>query len=463
MKKYLFGAMSAAMAALSLYSCTEEKVADYLDVSVLSYTFRADAGDTLSVKVGSNAEWEYEVTAGGDWLGVSVDEETGSLVISASENTLSTVRSGSVTVSTDFAEKTIDLYQNYPIFGGMFVQYDNVTNPIASPSCNILAGVPYEHDKTTGGFKYFPMYTDMRTGETVNLPESDEWESIQAISDDASVIIYCDGPNDKYMITRDGAEVILEVPEGYADAKPQCITPDASVIAGYASDPTGFGYCPVIWRDGVPEVLESPELDCEGTELKVGAMIRGISLDGSVAYGSEWQRYGLLYWKNGELVDVNGPDYDRSKFNFIGSDDPMMAEGDVIKTAEPSGISADGRYIAASYRVFDFYYPARVDTETGEVDVFVSAGDGICLAVDNNGICYGGTPWYGTSYGAVYDFDNEQSYTLSDYVMQKFNVALPNDRYVMSVSSDGSVIMGVQVIPTEIYPIYLAFYLIPEL
>lgn len=208
-----------------------------------------------------------------------------------------------------------------------------------------------------------------------------------------------------------------------------------------------------------PELLQIPEENMNGTQLRNGAMARGCSEDGSVVYGSEWDTQGVVYWKNGEMKYIaKETAIARTTLvsnMFTGELDEVEDYAYLKKNAERYCISPNGRYIACTF--YDFYtdesgsepssdinYPALVDTETGEAILFDKAGfmKSMGTTASNDGTLFGNTTDSGDPQGYVFTKGTSSGVPVGEWMMSEYGIITDNNRYVMNISADNNTVSG---------------------
>ena len=119
-------------------------------------------------------------------------------------------------------------------------------------------------------------------------------------------------------------------PGGYGPTVMQSVSADGSVFVGYAEgDPvTGCMYAPV----RVCGWCGERRFHClkrvfAMREWWAGVMVRGMSADGSVAYGSSWENYdyGMVWWDRDGNVDWVGSDL--RKVTTVQREDALRESG----------------------------------------------------------------------------------------------------------------------------------------
>lgn len=462
--------IAAALSALTLTAaCTETVMKDQIYLSHSSFTFKPQ-GETVEVKVDANTDWT--VSGQPEWITVADQSDT-SIFITAAANDADQMRDGAVEFKAGTASKTLVISQLGKSFTGKFVDVNYAAKVNFSRNGRFHAGVVQEYLSDGNTTVTFPLIVDSYTGEQVKYDGDQDYSEVRAISDDGktfAVMLNSGGT----VLFKDGQPTKLEM-SGYMWITVEAMSSDGSVMVGYAQSEETRAFVPVKWTNMQAEVLEMPETNSWGETLYNGAMARGCSEDGSVIYGSEWDNRGLIYWRDGEM---HFPGKDEAQIKDVIIESWMgIQEGQalctVTKAAEPYSMSPNGRYIATGFNDYKdngdqpstaLNYAAIVDTETGEVHYvksdFLNEITGI--SVDNDGICYGGTPATGVSEGYVIDYKTSSVTPITEWMQTKYGIVVDMDRIVLGVSSDGNIINGWKVVPTLLGVQYYGWYYIVD-
>lgn len=463
MKNIIYSALFALIVLVSA-ACSKIEEADQIYISYSSYTFGCEPGN-LVLDINSNAAWDVSCDA--DWieLGGKSDDK---LEISVTENATSSVRHASLTFTAGTAVKSVSISQLYKTFSGTFADIDELFTPVFSRNGKFYATVTIVQGDDGSELKA-PLVVNCETGERQVLEGLPGYTSVRAVSDDGSIVAYSSGLGGDVLYV-DGEAVDVPVP-GCQYYAVHAISSDNRIMAGYAYNAQERSFKPVRWIDRVPEILLVPEKDLADYPVK-NAMARGCSADGSVIYGSDWNTYGLMYWKDGE---VHYPAKDLMQIKTINYDNygtivEMPAVSYIFQYAESHKISANGRYIAAG--VLDYLtespdrpseqirYPVVLDTETGEAHYLQFDGmyDHIGLTADNDGVCYAAAGHDNYMTGFVFDFNSSRAYTISEWMSSRYGISVDDNRMVVNVSDDGNVISGWKANSSMIGILYSGWY-----
>ena len=435
MKKITIYAILAAVLSITASSCTKESMS-YLNLSVNSYTFGFAGDDTLEVTV-SSSESDWTATPGNNLVSV---EKTGKdvAVITMLPNETSEYVTSEVIFKAGGIEKKLYIDQRPKSYRGISKDFQIYTRGAMSRNGKWIAYMTNEHEA---------WLIDTETGEETALEEppypgssSSHYNGLRCISDDARYIVFDHDGNAITTMTIDGEVYDIKTPDGYVDAKIEAMSGDGSVWVGFVKMENVVGYYPCRWIDGEPEILERPEFMIDGvTPAFAGTMARGCSDDGSIIYGSEWDSFLLVYWKDGQLVNIGQENGEQ-----VSSEGLILSSG-LKSESQNTSISPDGRYVGCKYGMggSNGAVPALVDTQTGRYQTMDF--DGAVLTIGPDGTVFGASPSYGVSQGWVLDFDNNTSVALEDWLQQKHGIMINGGRMVTDVSSDGKVLLGYRI------------------
>lgn len=433
MKRHLMIYLLAAL-SLALMTACQEKLEDTssLTISVTSWTFNADGGDTLHLTV-HGLDWTAEPAHG--WVTVRNNGD-GTASVMALENTGDSQRSTTVTFRSGSMEQVLTVDQLPGFFDGEFRVMYEWANPWMSRNGRYIAGGYRVGGSYPGVFVW-----DLETGEYTEYPNG--YNSVTAISDDGMIIMSNTGGS---AVMKDGQVIELAMPdEGvYSAAYPCGCSADGNIIVGAVEEevltPSGNSrprYIPVKWTSGVPEILQHPDHGMWVDAFSPGVVPRSCSADGSVIVGSEWSNtFGAVYWVDGQMVDLgNDPEY----MNIITDADgkPSFAEG-IISYAQYNTVSPNGDFIALAYRKQEGYYPVLINTRSGELVVnenysYVTNG----MPVDDGRFFYRS----GTM-AITFTMEDGSGQAVSDWMLDVYGLHIPGDYSVQNVSEDGKTILG---------------------
>lgn len=412
---------------------------------LLDNTERAEGDsqtDTIEITVKSNAEWEMENR--NEWLHA---ERSGkeTILIAADKNAGTEERSGEITLSTATVTQNLKISQLGAVFEGKFEDLFSVTRAVISRNGRFLGCIESELMEDGWNYRYFMSMIDLETGEKTDYVESG-YSDIVAITDDGTEMIVANSGNMEYAIFSEGETFPITVPQGYSKIGVENMSSDGRIIVGYAMD-SQIRYCPVKWTDGTPEILPMPEINAASAELRSGVMARGCSSDGSVIYGSEWDNYGVVYWKDGQM---HFPGLDYADYATVMIEDPWIGqyEGEMlcafIMNAETNRISPNGKYLAGRYETAidvggvptSGSVLAYMDLEKEELAILDEYEDFGSETMTDDGMlfCFIGS---GSS-GYAYDSNTGQMYTISEWFKNTYGIILSDDRVVTHIGENGT-------------------------
>ncbi len=442
MKKTIIYAF-AGLLALSGVSCSMEETTPFLRLSMSQFSFDADGSDTCKVVVDCNGSYTIENDT--DWIFIEDDSE-GNVRLTVSQNDETSFKNAKIAFVSGNERAEFSVEQMPFIFDGKFEYVYNVTDPTLSRNGRWFAGCML----MDGSENLVPFRLDLETGEMTTWPEYARGEydftSVWGITDDGNTMILANSMGAYSVIFQDG-EILpdLEFPDDdeYI-ARYQSISADGSVVVGYLNAqndnkyPLGHHYIPCRWVNGEIEILEAPDFSLTGGEIANGVMARGCSADGSVIFGSEWDYFGAVVWKDGVMNYIGGdPEYNEIVY---GGNGEATAWSGIITHSDRNRISPDGRYIAFLFRDTDLtYYAAMTDLQTGRteiVDIYGQTGG----MVTNDGDFI-----YGNINGMHLDMDGNIT-PLDEWYKSKFGITLSDDYIVTYISTDYKSLSGMKVV-----------------
>lgn len=476
MKNHNIIILAAAILSFTLAACMKTVIEDYIHPSVRSYTFTSDEG-TYSIEINASSdEWQAE---GWDetWLQVETDQASGTITLTAQANSTGSIRETTVTLACGTAEAGITVSQFYEGFNGLFVDMREFADkPVFSKNGKYYATYDHEYLEDGNTAVKYPLIINAETGETTRLEGSTEYTDVKAVNNDGTMLSI--GTSLSCVVFKNGEKLSLEIP-GYKNINVEGFNGDGSIMVGYAQESEGRKYMPVKWNGLEPELLQIPEENMNGMQLRNGAMARGCSEDGSVVYGSEWDTQGVVYWKNGEMKYIaKETAIARTTLvpnMFTGELDEVEDYAYLKKNAERYCISPNGRYIACTF--YDFYtdesgsepssdinYPALVDTETGEAILFDKAGfmKSMGTTASNDGTLFGNTTDFGDPQGYVFTKGSSSGVPVGEWMMSEYGIITDNNRYVMNISADNNTVSGWRVESSATGTTYRGWYYIGE-
>ena len=335
------------------------------------------------------------------------------------------------------SELKVDQMPRSFVYDGVFVDLPLHAGAAMSPNGRYVAYI--DEAELENGYEYKPYLMDTKTRKITELEMPPytgagagtlNYQEIKCLSDDARILVFYNSASTIQAMTIGGEPYEVKAPAGYDYPIISDMSGDGRIWVGDVYDTNEKSYWPCRWIDGEPEILERPEFQVDGvTPTSNGAMARGCSYDGSVIYGSEWNQFLLVYWKDGKL------------FN-IGQEQADWPSGALKTEAQSTRLSPDGKYIAMKYGGEGMYKPALVNTSTGQHEVLECVADGTGITVGPDGTVFGATPSSPVMQGYVFDFENNSATTLKDWMQEKYGITIDGSRMVYKVSIDGKVLFG---------------------
>ena len=465
MKKNLFlKGIFAFFVAAAFAGCTKtEESYQYVNLSQVSCSFLGEGSQSLAITVkASPATWE--ATPGATWVKVErTDDRT--LTVTVEDNETGAERSTVINIAAGQATQEILVSQLAKDSEfARFRKLDTFQMGAAMSPSGKYAGGFVTTIAADDSYQFQPTIVDIETGEWHQFGPFPQMlyalHQTMAVTDQGLLFI-TDGQNGgQIAIDLTGDIFIPEAPAGF-QFKPeiQATSADGKYWVGFAVDaPIGEGmYRPLLWTDGVPEVLPMPDKNYRGEEFWVGIMARGMSADGSVIYGTSWENsdFGMVYWKDG-LVDWVGKDvHVLTPVVMKASDgteyDYNLANG-MVCTANLTNISATGKWIAGSYRTeaqsedrISVVYTetaAFYNTETETTTIVEDYGESTGMHVTDDGIAFIGIGTLGISTSKVYDLNTHTDLgSMEDWVYDNYGIIVPAG-CINQVSPDGKYILG---------------------
>lgn len=444
--QYILGLLSVCLLA----GCQTTLVEQYVNLEYSELAVQGNGG-TYEIGVESYDVWQV-VQDECDWVEVEVLGED-SFSVNVLPNMSSEERECVIEVSSGEIAQKLTIKQTTRVFSGDFYDLLKLGKVIrVSSNCSFAVGLSYDKELK----KTLPYVCDFSTGDIKAMDIGKSVYGLRTISNDGRTIVISIG--NKSEVYRDGNKVEYELPSGYSSAEIVTVSEDGSMMIGNLYQ--GASSCPAVWENGkIKSMLPLPQTNAYGQSLPYGVKVRGASADCSVIYGSEPSTLGLIYWKNGQLVDISSQNA-TIKTVFVDNWG-VIIEAVVACTVnvneEFTCASPNGRYIAAKYTDYvqkedgvpaeKYNYPALVDTETGEVKIIkTDVGDAMGITADDNGLVFGGTPALagGGMKGYVFNASDDTYMSLPEWFMQNYGIVIDKDRLVYKVSSDMKTFFGMK-------------------
>ncbi len=380
------------------------------------------------------------------------------------ENNAEEQRTGSVKFANGTAEATFNVSQLPAMFRSSFREFDNSVMGALSKNGRYYA---YLRVYNVGGdvFDDECFVIDFTTGDTTEIdletpPEGNEtYDSVGAISDDGRTLIIENKMGVVADIYIDGGRTPLSCQPGYSRPWPTGMSADGSVIVGSCSidDAEFYKVAPCKWVNGEQTILDMPELNAGGLPLENGVYLRGCSSDGSVIYGSEWDSFGLVYYKDDRMFNIG---VDNSEAVNTGTGIEVVTNP--YLEASYNNVSHNGKWIVCNYRLDGVVYPFRVDTETGSFEYLESARDCGTATVTDDGIVFGYSPATNAAYGVVIDFNAGTTETIDAWMERVHGITVSSDRWIDQVGDNGKSFAGKKISVTPLGLQSLWWYMVTD-
>ena len=462
MKRGLLFVLPVLAAAFAACTTDVKEERQFVNLSQVVCSFHGAGNEPLAIEVKTSpTEWTVESEA--SW--VTAERTDGrTLTITVADNDASAERSTTVTVEAGQAVQHIKVVQLAPDSEiATYRRLDALANGgVMSPGGKYVAGyTAFIDESDAAGFRYTVSFIDLDTGEVTEVgpffKSQYDFFSTQAVTDQGVLFINLGMTGECLMIDLDGNASFVERIDG-CESWPHVsrTSEDGRYWVGYVTERKGF-YRPVLWTDGVPELLPMPEKNYRDEDFTTGILGRGISNDGSVIYGSTWENsdFGMVYWKrvNGEwqvayagkdvrkvtpvkMIDKEGNEYDLNMVNGLTC------------TAEHTKVSPNGKWLASMYRTetptenrTDWILEKRAafyNTETEQTVIIDDLGECVGVAVTDDGIAFISEGYAFFTGGHVYDL-NAGTYlgTLPEWVYQHYGIHVPDSSWVRYMAPNG--------------------------
>ena len=469
MRKNVFAGSMLLLACVALVACTTDsgEEVQYVKIGQNLCSFLAEGNQPLEIDVkASPAEWTVE--AGATW--VKAERTDGrTLTVTVDDNNTGAERSTTISIAADQASQEIRV--NQLAKDNEFARYRKLDylskSGAMSPSGRYVGG----YVATVGDDVWLksPTIIDLETDEVYEFgpyPETLYFMTQTICISDQGLLFIKDGnQGGMFVCDLEGNITKLEEVEGLSSGSPtvEATSADGKYWVGYAKEQNGGLYRPLLWTDGVPEVLPMPEKGFRNQEFTTGVMARGISANGEIIYGTSWENsdFGMCYWVN------NGANTEKPQ--WVGKD---VREVGVVKKTKDDGteydytcvngiicqawntqISPSGKWIAGRYRrEFDpetkqalelkEQYAAFYNTETEKTVIVKDYGESTGQFVTDDGIAFIGIGTMALSSGMVYDLNTGTDLgSTQDWIYDNYGI-ITTTGYVTYVSADGRYVLG---------------------
>lgn len=482
MKYYSLFTLILLFAAMFLSGCKTESSNDYIKLSKGGFSFLGEKNDPKLLEISSNFPWKAQSLD--PWLKVS-EVTPSSITVSVEDNDTNRERSSKIVVTAGSVVKEVTVYQvqkdnefpRYRTFHNLFQM-----GAVISPSGKYIGGLVVGLDET-GNYVYYPTIVDIATDEWHQLgPYPRDLMTLygpQAMTDQGVLILHDESLTNISFDIETEAYTIVDEFDGAMPAV-SSTSADGTIWVGYVNSVSKALSMPMKWVNGVPELLPLPDECVRGGVFWYGGQARGISADGSVIYGTEWENndYAMIYWdKQGAVHPVGQREIIatimRPDWGNNGELAPYNLLGCMVSWSSNANISATGKYIAGTYRKESLasdgvsinaeYFAAFYNTETDETTIFEELGDGSGLSVTDDGIGFVGLPSGPVTGGAVVDVKNRTLLgTTQEWVLNTYGIYLP-DGYIQYMCAGGEVFMGMSIFEGALMPDNSYWYVAPPI
>lgn len=405
--KYILSIASLCFAALTFAGC-EDKIqeGDYMKLDAVTADFAGIGNEPVTITVDSNQPIKVEADKNEDWILVS-DVQPGSFTVNVKDNDTGFYRSGIITITAGSKTQQFNVYQIMQDNEfNAFIKLRTNSDGISATGKHIAADVMvYSEDGTYG---HQIEYIDTTTKEKIVFdPISSnilKISDIVGVSDNGHIYVSIENGGTALFDIKTMTYSMVQGPVSIGDTNPWIfnVSSDGTKAVGRVQGRPNVQ--PILWENGAPRILESPEKSWRDGPAHYGVIARGISADGTIIYGSSWEGFdgGLVWWKNGELMGYAGgtDEVTGDKIHFVSDQKAMIDQQLQFKTnglSMQSGtyqISSKGTYIGGFYRIEvttesglePAVYPAFFNTVTNKTRVFTDLPEGIGSTATEDGL-----------------------------------------------------------------------------
>ena len=262
MRKNVFAGSMLLLACVALVACTTDsgEEVQYVKIGQNLCSFLAEGNQPLEIDVkASPAEWTVE--AGATW--VKAERTDGrTLTVTVDDNNTGAERSTTISIAADQASQEIRV--NQLAKDNEFARYRKLDylskSGAMSPSGRYVGG----YVATVGDDDVWlksPTIIDLETDEVYEFgpyPETLYFMTQTICISDQGLLFIKDGnQGGMFVCDLEGNITKLEEVEGLSSGSPtvEATSADGKYWVGYAKEQNGGLYRPLLWTDGVPEVL----------------------------------------------------------------------------------------------------------------------------------------------------------------------------------------------------------------
>lgn len=446
----LKGIAILSLGILLLAGCKDDK-SDYINLSTNSYTFDAKGEETLEITIDASKSWNVDIAE--EWI-LEKERDGNKIIIGVEPSKSNAIRSAKVNFTAGEATETFTVSQLGT--NVTFAMMDNnIIMGVMSPNGKYVAGV--NTAIVNNVYQYTPYYITVATGQrTEKKVIGDEGASATAIADDGLLILSdATSLNSQYFAGEDLKK--FPVPPGCEQAVIEATNSDGSICVGYARHTAQAKYIPLKWVNFEYEILETPAMTLLNKEVEQGAMARGCSADGSVIYGSVWDDFAAVYWKDGKVEYVSKDKiYVHDIILNSGTGDVNWTVVDRPRLfASKDRMSPNGKYLGLEFTYFTAEnknekatgYPAIFNIETGETFILKELPDdfttGSALTVTDAGLMTFGCPSQGTTNGFVHNWQTGKTVTTTEFIAQEYGFSIStSEATVNKITNNGRTVLG---------------------
>ena len=442
-----------AVLLLSFTACKDEN-ADYINLSINSFTFSPLGEEELIVDVKSGQAWTVECE--GKWV-IEKSKDGNSITLGASATQSGLDRTAKVIFRSGDAEEVLVISQLGTKVNYVSLLADSQAS-VMSPNGEYVGGVSARMKNDS--YEFTPFIINVKTGQRTDKPVQKVECTASSITDEGLLFIKDNNMVCKYFDS-DNNLVDIKIPAGMRNPSISATSFDGKIWVGYVQKTADRIYYPIKWVEGQPELLEVPEKTLLGQPLDVGAYARGCSADGSIIYGAIADDQTAIYWKADGTVDFVGKDKIRKHtitINHTGSDVSFEVVDRPIFYADNTSMSPDGKYLATTFaqtvapNKYEkvIYYPAYFDLEKEKLiyitDLPAGFEDGFCSTISNDGILSFGCPAIGYTDAYVYDIHSGTTTSAPDYIKDEYGVIVSNSARITRITNDGNTLFGMSIL-----------------
>ena len=432
--------------------CKDEK-ADYINLSLNSFTFSPNGSEEVTISVDASQSWSVDYE--NKWV-VEKGKNSNSIVLSAMPTQSGVDRTAKLIFRAGEAMEIVYLSQL-----GTNVNYillePNSAVTVISPNGKYIGGVASSIVNTV--YEFTPFIINVATGTRTEKPKLTDAHTPSCISDNGDLILLEEAKmTSKYY--DNNALVALKIPEGMRNPNVSANSSDGKILVGFAQRIEDRRYYPIKWVDKEPEIMEVVEKDLLDVPVDIGIYARGCSADGSIIYGAIADDQTALYWKDGK---INFLGKDKIKvhsitINHTGQDVSFLVSDRPVFYADKTSMSPDGKYLATTFSEVSApnkyevttYYPAYFDFDKEVLTIIrdLPAGfdNGSGSTISNDGILTFGCPAIGYTDAFVYDINSKIIQSVPTFVKEEYGVTVGKSTLITRMTNESKTLFGLSII-----------------